>query len=164
MAGTQKTLARGKRGTIEGANGNRIPILYPPTGRVKRTILSIARYLIRKPQGRYLTTNGLRFFVQSLGGIGNTLMCTPLLSEIRRLYPDCTIDLYTTSSAAQLLASNSSVNSIIVDRTRNSRRGRRIGMVAVLGYLSAIRKLRKALLQARSPAVFWVEQQGCCLV
>ena len=53
--------------------------------------------------------------VQNISGIGNCLMATPLIAELRRLYPEARIDLVTTPGSAQLLATNPHVTEVIAD-------------------------------------------------
>jgi heptosyltransferase-2 len=59
----------------------------------------------------------LRILIQSMGGIGNTLMATPLIAEMRRLYPGARIDVLTTPDAAALLATNPHATAILTDPT-----------------------------------------------
>ena len=67
---------------------------------------------IRAPRSGQAYTSIL---VHSIGGIGNTLMATPLIGELRRLYPDARIDLLTSPGAAALQAHNPHTSNVLVD-------------------------------------------------
>jgi ADP-heptose:LPS heptosyltransferase len=95
---------------------NRIPVLYPPANRLKAAGYKLLRRLRAEQSGeRVRFADNPRFFVQSMGGLGNSLMATPFLSELRRVFPTAVIDLYTSPEAATLLESNPHVSRIIVD-------------------------------------------------
>ncbi len=53
--------------------------------------------------------------VQSIGGLGNTLMATPLLRALRLTLPEARIDLITSPGAAELLAGAQGVDRIVID-------------------------------------------------
>ncbi len=58
---------------------------------------------------------GLRILVQCMTGIGNVLMATPMIAELRRAYPDAQIDLLTTSGSAHLLSTNPDASRVFAD-------------------------------------------------
>ncbi|MBI4557428.1 MAG: glycosyltransferase family 9 protein [Candidatus Hydrogenedentes bacterium] len=68
--------------------------------------------------------NPRALLVQNISGIGNALMATPLLAELRRLYPEAQIDFLTTPAAAALLAGNPHASRIIPDASVG-KKGRR---------------------------------------
>ncbi len=77
------------------------------------------------------------FLVQNISGIGNALMATPLLAELRRLYPDARIDFVTTPAAAALLAQDPHATRVIADEYERTRRP-----VDFLGTVRALREPR----------------------
>jgi len=83
-----------------------------------------------------------RILVQSIGGIGNTLMATPLLAELRYLYPNAQIDLLTTAGAAELLDASADISEIIVDPTAASGPQSTRNLASGLRYLRLIQFLR----------------------
>lgn len=58
----------------------------------------------------------VKILIQSMGGIGNTLMATPLIAAARAQYPNGTIDVLTTPGAAELLRSDPAINTVITDQ------------------------------------------------
>jgi heptosyltransferase-3 len=61
------------------------------------------------------SSDSISFLVMNLGGIGNALLVTPLLAELRRLWPNSCIDFLTVGASAQIMATNSDVTSLVVD-------------------------------------------------
>lgn len=94
---------------------------FPPSSRLKRFVIAAARcyaQTLPRPSAPFPPSShpGIRILIQSMGGIGNTLMVTPLLAEARRLFPNAHIDLLTTPGAGQLLRTNPDVSSIVLDQ------------------------------------------------
>ncbi len=58
----------------------------------------------------------VKILIQSMGGIGNTLMATPLIAATRKLYPNAQIDLLTTPAAAELLRTNPNLSNVLADQ------------------------------------------------
>lgn len=59
----------------------------------------------------------VRILIQSMGGIGNTLMATPLIAATRTLYPNAQIDLLTSPGAAHLLAKDPHLSNLIPEQS-----------------------------------------------
>lgn len=57
----------------------------------------------------------LSLLVQCISGLGNTLMATPLVAELRRLYPEARIDVLATPESAELLGTNPHASRVIGD-------------------------------------------------
>lgn len=94
--------------------------IFPPSSYGKRGAIALVRLY-----GRTLPSspgilepgpNPVRILVQSMGGIGNTLMATPLLRAIREIYPNARIDLLTSPGAACLLQKTPGITEIISDQ------------------------------------------------
>lgn len=64
----------------------------------------------------------VRILVQVISGIGNALMATPLVAELRRLYPQARIDVMVTPVTAPILEGNPHATSIISDPYVTTRR------------------------------------------
>lgn len=62
----------------------------------------------------------VRILIQSMGGIGNTLMATPLIAETRRLFPRARIDVLTSPAAAELLKNDPDITHVLTDRGTGS--------------------------------------------
>ena len=56
-----------------------------------------------------------------MGGIGNTLMATPLIAATRKLYPNAQIDLLTTPAAAELLSTNPNLSNVLADQSASQK-------------------------------------------
>lgn len=70
----------------------------------------------QRPHGLDEPTGAPRnILLQCISGLGNTLMATPLLAELRRLYPGANIDLLATPESAQLLATNPHASRVLGD-------------------------------------------------
>jgi len=95
--------------------------IFPESGWAKRSLTwalrRYARTLSAKPAP--LPPPGrarVRLLVQSMGGIGNTLMATPLVAALRAQYPEAQLDILTTPGAARFLEGNPHADSIIADQ------------------------------------------------
>ncbi len=94
--------------------------IFPPSGRSKRLAVhglrAYARTL-RKPSAPFPGPGDapVRILIQTMGGIGNSLMATPLIDATRAAYPQARIDVLTTPGAAQLLDGLSGIDRVIVD-------------------------------------------------
>jgi len=69
-----------------------------------------------------------------MGGIGNTLMATPLIAAVRKLYPQARIDLLTTPSAAALLTKSTDITNILADQDGDDH--------SLIGYWRLQRRIR----------------------
>lgn len=89
-------------------------------------ILGLQTYALtvpRRPHGLEEPTDARRsILVQVISGIGNALMATPLVAELRRLYPNARIDVMVTPVTAPILAGNPHATSIIPDPYVTTRR------------------------------------------
>jgi len=61
----------------------------------------------------------VKILIQSMGGIGNTLMATPLIHATRELYPKARIDVLTSPGAAELLKKEPDIDSVISEQEGN---------------------------------------------
>ena len=95
--------------------------IFPKPGLAKKAVVQLARlYSTTLPRPTEIIppteSSSLRILVHSQGGIGNTLMATPLLAGMRLVYPNAQIDLLVPPVTAELLKSNTRVNRIISDQ------------------------------------------------
>lgn len=95
--------------------------IFPESGRAKRILTRALRgYALTLPaHPAPLPPPGaapVRLLIQSMGGIGNTLMATPLVAALRGLYPAAQIDILTTPGAARFLEGNPHADAIIADQ------------------------------------------------
>ena len=94
--------------------------LFPPSGVTKRVFVRGVRAYGRRLRQSFelLTPPGdaeTRILIQTVGGMGNSLMATPLIAAARALYPAARIDVLTTPGAAKLLAHDPNADEIFAD-------------------------------------------------
>lgn len=94
--------------------------IFPESSRAKRLAVRALRWYAKTlPKPPPFPPPGdapVRILIHSMGGIGNTLMATPLIAATRKLYPNARIDLLTTPGAAELLKTDPNLNEVLVDQ------------------------------------------------
>lgn len=94
--------------------------IFPPSRTAKRlatkTLRAYAKTLRRPPAFPPPGDAAPKILILSHGGIGNTLMATPLIAAAREMYPNARIDVLTSPGAAVLLATNPHASNVIADQ------------------------------------------------
>jgi lipopolysaccharide heptosyltransferase II len=65
-------------------------------------------------------SDSLKFLIHSMGGIGNTIMATPLMSALRKSFPRARIDLLTSPGAVAILKGFDGVSELIADSAESA--------------------------------------------
>jgi len=94
--------------------------IFPDSALSKRVAVAAMRLYGKvlpgvQDQIRPTDSSALRILIQTMGGIGNSLMATPLIAATRQLYPNARIDVLTSPATAPLLATNPHATNVLTD-------------------------------------------------